>query len=444
MEARRQAVVVAAILPLVLSGMAYASGFNIYEAGARATALGGAFTATADDGSAIFYNPAGLAFLEGTRIDLNAMPILPDARFTGLTPPEPAATGQTRDLTFLIPGAYFTHNPGSGLAYGIGVCAPFGLGVEWESPATWIGRRSSYDVDLATLYITPALAIRISEQAAVSFGADIGWGHVELNRFSAIELGPSRDLVNVIDQELKGNSRLNVTPCFGLLAHPHEDLSVGVMYRAAKTLEFRNRDATLVNVAPEIVISPAGTTLHDVVDDQIAQLGGPQQKVSTKVHLPSFYSFGIAYQIHQRARLEFDAVRFEWSHFSNLILNFTSPSNPDQLIREDYADIWQLRCGLDVDLAPELKAMFGYVHDNSPQPTAAISPLLPDADREDFSFGLQWRRDRWQLVGSYMAVLFHERSNLEDGQVVRFEETQPAGAYDSLANIFGIGVGYSF
>ena len=55
----------ASALALAVAGGAFASGFNIYEAGTRATALGGAFTAWADDGSALFYNAAGLSFLEG-------------------------------------------------------------------------------------------------------------------------------------------------------------------------------------------------------------------------------------------------------------------------------------------------------------------------------------------------------------------------------------------
>jgi long-chain fatty acid transport protein len=436
MKGRNRALLLAAVTLLSASATVLASGFNIYEAGARATALGGAFTATADDGSALFYNPAGIGFLEGTRIDLNVMPILPGSEFAGATPPTPPATGQTAAQGFLIPGGYITHNTGNGLAFGVGVYAPFGLGVEWEDPETWVGRLSSYDVDLATLYFTPAVAMRVHENAAISLGVDVAWSHIELNRFAAIPFGGEATLTNVIDSELKGNSELNITPCFGLLTHLHPNLSFGVMYHAPKNVRFKDRDATLTNVAP--------AALAPTIDQQIAFLGGEDQKVSTVLKLPAFFSLGIAYQIHERARLEFDAVRFNWSHFNRIVLDFESPTNPDQVIKEDYHDIWQLRWGLDVDVAPNVKAMFGYIHDNTPQPTESISPLLPDADREDFSCGLQYRAESWSLTGSYMAVLFHERSNVEEGRVVRFETTQPAGTYDSIANIFGLSVGLNF
>src|SRR5512143_3597917 len=45
-----------------------AQDLSFYDVGAKAAALGGAFTARADDITAIFYNPAGLAFLDGVRI----------------------------------------------------------------------------------------------------------------------------------------------------------------------------------------------------------------------------------------------------------------------------------------------------------------------------------------------------------------------------------------
>src|ERR1051325_8974609 len=48
-------------LSTALCSSAFAAGFSIFEQGAKATAMGGAFAATADDPSAIFYNVAGLA-----------------------------------------------------------------------------------------------------------------------------------------------------------------------------------------------------------------------------------------------------------------------------------------------------------------------------------------------------------------------------------------------
>ena len=67
-----------AVLLLLFASSAWAGGFNIYEMGSRATALGGAFTATADDATAVFYNPAGLAWQpDGWQFSVNVSPISP-------------------------------------------------------------------------------------------------------------------------------------------------------------------------------------------------------------------------------------------------------------------------------------------------------------------------------------------------------------------------------
>ena len=44
------------------------SGFSLFEAGARSSALAGVVVARADDLSTIFYNPAGLVQLPGTQV----------------------------------------------------------------------------------------------------------------------------------------------------------------------------------------------------------------------------------------------------------------------------------------------------------------------------------------------------------------------------------------
>src|ERR1051325_6097641 len=56
---------------LVCSQTIWASGCSSLELGSRAAGMGGAFTAVADDGSAIFYNPAGIAFQKGMRIEMD-------------------------------------------------------------------------------------------------------------------------------------------------------------------------------------------------------------------------------------------------------------------------------------------------------------------------------------------------------------------------------------
>jgi hypothetical protein len=56
------------LFALVLVPVAVQAGFVDMEEGARATGMGGAFTAVADDATGIFWNPAGGAFTDGIKL----------------------------------------------------------------------------------------------------------------------------------------------------------------------------------------------------------------------------------------------------------------------------------------------------------------------------------------------------------------------------------------
>ncbi|MDY0108942.1 MAG: outer membrane protein transport protein [Candidatus Krumholzibacteria bacterium] len=428
-----------------------AGGFSIYEASARATGMGCAVTASVDDGSAPFYNVAALGFMAPTVIDANLMPVMPRMRFRQATPPVPAATGETVTQSFPIPGGGAVFNPAGKLAYGLGFYAPFGLGVEWRDPQAWTGRFTSYDVDLATIYVIPAVCYRISDHLTVGLGADIAWQQIELNRFKGLAFGGHNELVNVVDVRLQGSSKLNVTPSAGMMYRPNGRWSLGLMYHHHKTMRYRNQDGELSNIAPDALIAAVDQTL----DELAGAPGRRTYRLATDLELPHILSLGAACRVHPRLLIEVDAVHFGWSRFAELDLRF-SPDPTGSLstvIPEHYEDRWQWRLGLDFDLAPRWKLLAGYARDRTPQPRASMGPLLPDSDRHDWSGGVQYRHGPWRLTASYMLVHNEERNNLENGGPAIFADerddpqavilkTMEAGTYRSLAHILAFGVGY--
>jgi len=435
------------------AGLAYGGGFSIYEAGARATGMGCAVTASVDDGSALFYNIAGLSFMPGTRVDLALIPVAPSTKFQQVNPPVPGQAGETVAQSFLIPGFGLRYNAGGAFAFGLGVTAPFGLGVEWKSPETWVGRYTSYDVDLATIYVTPAVSYQVTPQLAVAVGLDVAYQSIQLNRYNPQQFGGNNELVNVVDVTLDGQSELDVTPCLGVMYRPTPQLSLGAMYHHEKTMTYEDQDATLTNVAPD--------ALRDAVDaalDQAAGTAGLREfAVATELGLPHILSLGVAYRVHPRLLVEFDAVHFGWSNFEELDLRF----DPDptaalsSVIPEEYEDRWQYRLGVDFDVTPRLALLAGYAYDETPQPKASMSPLLPDATRNDWSLGAQYATGPWRFTMSYMAVLNESRDNLENGQPALFPEeatdpetvevkTMQAGSFETAVDIWAFGVGYHF
>ncbi len=84
--ARRTGLLALAACLLLVPAASHGAGFALFEHGARAVALGGAFGATADDPTAIYFNPAGIAFQQGTQVAMGVYFITESSKFDGANP----------------------------------------------------------------------------------------------------------------------------------------------------------------------------------------------------------------------------------------------------------------------------------------------------------------------------------------------------------------------
>src|SRR5215469_9813820 len=106
-----------------------ANGYRLPDQDGFATARGEAFAATADNASAIYYNPAGIAQLDGMNVRAGVYGVYLDPTFS---PTAGGATYHNQDKLAAVPTFFFTMTPDdSRLSFGLGVYSPFGLAVKW-------------------------------------------------------------------------------------------------------------------------------------------------------------------------------------------------------------------------------------------------------------------------------------------------------------------------
>src|SRR5262245_40446774 len=142
-----------AVLALFAAGDAWASGYSLYEQGARALGMGGAFTAAPIDPSAIFYNPAGIAFFDtGQQLMISTNLIAFGSEFAGEAPsPGYGVHEETEDKVFFPIAGYYVRHAGN-VSAGLGIYEPFGLEVAWKSPDAFTGRFISTRSKVRTYY----------------------------------------------------------------------------------------------------------------------------------------------------------------------------------------------------------------------------------------------------------------------------------------------------
>lgn len=429
MSARLRSCLASAVVLIALSaGPAWAGGFAAFDAGARGMGFAGAFTAQASDPSAMFHNPAGIAFLKGTRLYLGGALEAPSSSFTGADPfPGAGRTEKLNAGILPIPAAYLTHQWSESLVLGVGVMTPFARRTAWNDPDHFSGRFLSERAVFRAYSVTPTVAFKIRDRLAVGLGVDLRLSQVTLERRIPTVDPYSLQVVDAATWTVDGGTRLDYGFSFGLLARPNDRLSLGLSYRHRINAKFAGTS--------QFTPIPTG---HADLDAGIAEsLPGASLATAFQVEFPAVLSTGVAYEL-RRWTVEVDANWYQWTSYDRLILRPEGRPDLDQVINEQYQDVVQFRAGIERRLGRSLSIRGGYVYDPSPAPTASVSPMFPDADRHGVALGASWDEGRWRLDGAFRLGFSPARST--EGM----SRDHYDGSYSNSETAFGVSLGYRF
>jgi long-chain fatty acid transport protein len=395
--------------------------------------MAGAFTAQADDGSALFHNPGGLAFVTQTQLS-GGLTYIKGAKadFEGANPfPGAGVREEQKLLSEIIPHAYWLKPLGSTWKVGVGLNAPFGLTTEWEDPDRFSGRFLSTKAALRVVDLNPALGWQLTPNFGIGFGA--------LLRFSDVELRRNVPAVNPFTLRVVDVARLQLESDFdqgygwnvGLLHKVNNSFSWGLSYRSKVKVEYGG-DARLTQV-------PTGNAQFDALIRTRLPFD-TALPVETEIEFPDQASFGLAFALSPSLLVETDVNWTGWSSFDEVPINFTggaTNSLPDTTIPEEWEDVYNYRAGLRWTLSPSAEWRFGFVFDETPQPEEAVSPLLPDADRNGFTIGYG-HTGAFKADVALMYLDFKERTRARSFA----GEGDYFGAYNTKAWLLGITVGF--
>lgn len=408
---------------------ALAAGYGIYEQGCVALGMGGAATAAVRDPSALFFNSAALTQLEGTQVVAGGTWLQTRTSFAGTQPyPGIGVTEEMKTGNFPLPTGYLTHRFGSKWGVGVGVNAPFGLGIEWKDPEQFTGRTIATKADLKTVNGNVSLAWAASPRWSVGLGADMLFANVELHRINtAIVPGGGGALANVAEVTLESNYESGTGWHFGVLFVASDSWSFGTAYRSRIDVDVEG-DATFTQI-------PTGDAAFDAA---VAAGLPPAQKVKTKLHFPATWSFGTAWNPTADWTWAADFGYTQWKAFDELPLDFATTNSIDTAIEENYDDSFRLSVGAEHRL-PGWTYRVGYYFDEAAAPSESVSPLLPDAPRHGVTAGLgkRWGKDgRWS-VDAYNLALFVENRDTRGIERDGFN-----GTYKSYVNAAGASIAY--
>lgn len=454
---------------LVPGANAAAQGFGVYEHSACALGLADAAVARpCRDGSAIYYNPAGIAELAGTNVTLGLSGVRLDGSFTD------DATGETTEMdTDLepVPHLWVTHALSDRLVLGLGAWAPYGLATKW--PLAFEGRFVGYDNRLRALYVQPTVAYRIDDRLQVGGGVTVVTGSVELNRrldlaempvpesfgappgttLGALGIPGGTDFA---DAGLEGDAGVAFGFNVGARWLAHERLSLGARFTSEVDLEYEG-DADFTPVPTGITLPPGnafGAPPGTPLDAVIGSLGlfdppGPlaDQVIATEIAMPAQLQAGVAVGVTPDLTLFADWQWIGWSSFDRVAVDFEQPTTESDVQILDYLDTSALRLAGAYAIDDRLELRVGYTASQDAPPDQSVTPLLSGAPRDVFAAGVGiFLPSGLRVDAGVLLVRQEERAgrvrNPPSGQEATIALN--SGVYDVDAMVLGLTAGWRF
>ena len=419
------------LLFLLAASPAYPSGFQIMTQGARAMGMGLAFTAVADDPSAVFVNPAGLGWQKHFEAQIGSTFITKvKGDFVGENPyPGAGREENEHKTTFLIPNIYAVAPLTSEINLGLGIFAQYGLGFRWDNAESFSGRFVSQNAVIQAVDLNPVLSFQPFPAVAFAVGADYRVSKVQLERNQAAINPFTNSVVDVA--HIKLNSDLTDNHGWGwnagILIRPVPQFSIGAAYRSKINIDYEG--------TAKFEQRPTGNAQFDAA--VAAQLPQGNHPVTTTIEFPQSVNLGAAIVLPGAFTISGQADWTEWSTFKSLDIIFPDLVGRDLHRTTDWKNSWAYRVGLEKKFS-NMAIRLGYYRDKTPQPVVNAGPILADNDRDGYTIGFGYNTDRWGIEISDLYLKFKNLDTAGRSQDNFF------GLYKESANLASFSIRVAF
>lgn len=344
-----------------------------------------AFTAVADDASAIFYNPAGLVNVKGTEINSNILITSPVMEYDNSITHDYTRSKQT------IPGGslFISTDKLKSVALGLGIYAPFARSTNYSS------NDAVYDFEQSATFVrmdaVPTVAFNLTPHIALGVG-------LVASRLAAES--------NVLGFKEKGEG-FGYTGQAGLLLKLPQRINVGLTYRGRESIDME------------------GT----------GKFMGIKDHFDSKVHFPAISSLGIAWNATDALLLSFAYDYEMWSYLEKIERKYSDPLlNQIGTSIIDGQNKGTYRAGLLYKIKEKDELYAGYSYSPIAIPSSHIIPAKPDYDTQFFSVGASHHYENWRFDFTY---------EYDFGKEFTGTNAFFPGQYKAYSNVFLFGIVYT-
>ena len=412
-------IILLAVISLA-TAVTYAGGYRVALQGQKALAMGHAGVAVVNSSELVFFNPAGLVYLE------NRLSISPGVSgvFSNVAYQNEAtgATATTDSPTGTPLYFYASYKATDWLALGVGVYTPYGSTVEYEDD--WAGSHLVNNIDLKAIYIQPTISLKVNDKFSVGGGFIFVNGSVGFNRNlnrTLSDLDGNRSEVT-LDASSVSATGWTISGMFS----PTEKLRIGATYRSEIIMEARGGDVTFENI-PNSPLTPFPSST----------------KFDADLPLPAEMTVGLSYEFCEKWLFAFDLNTTFWNVYKSLDIDFEDANVPDSFNARMYENSSTFRFGLQYKATKMFTLRTGYYFDESPVQEGFFAPETPRNDSNGYTAGLTFNvGKRFEVDASFLYLHFKEVDASYDAYTENGQSVPFGGKYKSNAFVPGLGVTY--
>jgi len=418
------------IIGLLFSGYqlpSQAAGFALFEQGA--SGLGNAYagaSAVAEDASTIFFNPAGMTYLEGRQIvgalhliktngDFDNKNSVPVGAYT------PGGEGGNLGSLAAIPNLFYKQDINEQLKFGLGISTPFGLKTEYDK--NWLGRFQAVKSELKTININPSLAWKLNDQWSFGAGISAMWAQAELT--SAVNLStfglPESSVKNKGEDWGFGYN-------LGAIYQVTPDTRLGLAFRSKVEQHLKGEATSPFTLANG---NPIRTLNTDITAD---------------LTLPETLSFSSFSRLDDRWDLLTDVTWTRWSQFKTLSIMRDNGSNTAVgTTQEHWNNTLRYSVGVNYRYTDTIKLRTGVAYDEEAIDNNHRTPRIPGNDRIWLSLGASWQYSPQTKFDVGYAHLFIKEARIHDDQTTLVPSRGLVdGKYNGSADILSMQFTHQF
>jgi long-chain fatty acid transport protein len=402
---------------IICTGYVFAAGYEGPGLGARGIGMGGAFIGLADEWTAVYWNPAGLAQLEGAGFGLDVSRLyisgqdgdgVPNHKliftqdgiiselnedkgdifyrpFAGTQPlsNEPEAfSNVTKVVSNVWLPAIGGYKHIGDYCIGYGLYAPAGYKTTWADTEDSVS--AEYDIEMGIKVGNISIANWLTHDMALGIGINVINGEIKKHA--------RKDVPNMytftLDTKCSGDA---IEWVIGMMFDISRAIQIGMVYRSGAEVKLTGETRVSYPV-PTGTITPPLEVKHE------------KSEFTTKYSHPVTWGIGIALNAAENLIITSDWTKTCWSSMKKDI-RFDNPGN---MLKNTYRELgWtdevRFRVGMEYKHSPVWTFRCGMLTDPSPVPDKAINLTnIIDVTRTFYTIGVGYNKHNWHIDVMYL------------------------------------------